>query len=121
MQTLERARRLRVPHDRDGAGRARRRQLHDTKVVAGAVVDVHMKAELLGIESLGAIHVRDGNHHEFERPVHDFASSVRWVSSWCPARRHAAGARTFERLPFYLLAAAIPYTIGNEHVARGAK
>jgi hypothetical protein len=40
------------------------------------VIDVQIKADLLGVEGLGAVHVRNGNHHEFELPIHDAASFV---------------------------------------------
>jgi hypothetical protein len=39
------------------------------------VVDVETEAQLL-VERLGAVHVRDGQDHEFERHVHDDAPPV---------------------------------------------
>ena len=45
--------------DADRARRARRRQLDDAKLIAGMMVDIHMKAELFAVEGLGAIHIRD--------------------------------------------------------------
>jgi len=62
---------LGVLHDRDSAGRAWRCHLHHAKVLAGAVVDEKIESDLIAVESLGAIHVRDGNDHQFKRPVHD--------------------------------------------------
>ena len=44
------------------------------RVGGGAVVDVQIEAGLLDLEGLGAVHVRDMNHHEFELQVHDAAS-----------------------------------------------
>ena len=46
--------------DRDRARRARRRQLDDPELVAGAVVDVQGEADLVDVERLGAVDVRDG-------------------------------------------------------------
>jgi hypothetical protein len=43
------------------------------------VIDVQVEAELVDVELLGTIHVRDGDQHEFELEIHDapsFASSV---------------------------------------------
>jgi hypothetical protein len=40
------------------------------------VVDVQIEAALLDVEGLGAVHVRDGNHHEFKLAVHDAVSFV---------------------------------------------
>jgi hypothetical protein len=74
VQALDGARRhVRAPHDGDRARRAGRCQLHHAEV-AGAVVDVEVEARLLEVESLGAVHVRDGEDHQFECPVHDRAS-----------------------------------------------
>jgi hypothetical protein len=35
------------------------------------VVDVEVEADLLGVEGLGTVHVRDGNEYEFKLVVHD--------------------------------------------------
>jgi hypothetical protein len=43
------------------------------------VVDVQIEAGLLDLEGLGAVHVRDMNHHEFEPPVHDAASPCQYT------------------------------------------
>ena len=60
MQAVERARRhlLVLAHDGDRAGRARRDQLDDPEVLAGAVVDEQLEPDLIDVESLGAIDVR---------------------------------------------------------------
>src|SRR5579863_2328171 len=45
-------------------------QLDDTEVLACAVVDDEIEAELVHVERLRAIDVRDGDDHKFESPVH---------------------------------------------------
>jgi hypothetical protein len=42
------------------------------------VVDIQIEAHLLGVEALGAVHVRDGEQHELELEVHGAASLVYW-------------------------------------------
>src|SRR5574341_1212691 len=56
--------------DGDRAGRPRRGELHEADLVVDPVVVVGMKAGLVGVEGLGAVHVRDGDCHQFELPVH---------------------------------------------------
>jgi hypothetical protein len=72
VQGLDRARR--GAHDpgahRDRAGRPGRGQLHDAELLAGADVEVHVEARLLGVEGLGAVHVRDRDRHQLELEIH---------------------------------------------------
>jgi hypothetical protein len=49
--------------------------LNKTEVVTDSVVLVGVEACLLDIESLGAIHVRDGDRDQFDLPIHDFLLS----------------------------------------------
>src|SRR5437879_2377159 len=71
MEAVQRARRhLLALQKRDRAGGARRAELHDPEVVAGAVVDVDAEADLVGIERFGSIHVGDGDDDELQAPVH---------------------------------------------------
>src|ERR1700730_15451615 len=74
VQALEGTGRLAVSHDGDRARRAGRRHLHHAKVAGSAVVDVRREAGLLQIEGLGAVDIRDGNHNEFQLPIHGAAS-----------------------------------------------
>ena len=61
VQAMERARRhLLLLQQGDRAGRAGRGQLHDAEVLAGAVVDVQVEADLVHVEGLGAVHVETG-------------------------------------------------------------
>jgi hypothetical protein len=55
-------------HDR--AGGSGRCQLHDAEVLAGAVVDINLESGLLGVEGLGAVHIRDGDDDQLEFPIH---------------------------------------------------
>src|SRR5918997_7200861 len=55
----------------DRATRPRRGQLHDAELLADLGVVVDVEPQLLGVERFGAVHVRDGDHHHLERPVHD--------------------------------------------------
>src|ERR1700737_753773 len=57
MQPPHTARPLRVAHERDRARRARRRELDDAKILAGAVVDVQLEPRTLKVELLGAVNV----------------------------------------------------------------
>src|SRR6266511_336102 len=56
--------------DGDGAGRTGWRELHEAHLVADRVVVVQVKADLVDVEILGAVHVRDGDVHQFELPIH---------------------------------------------------
>ena len=74
LQALERARRhVRDDPfaDDDRAARPRRGELDDPVALADLSVVVHVEAELLGVKGLGTVHVRDGHHNDFERPIHD--------------------------------------------------
>src|SRR5688572_832675 len=55
----------------DRAGRPGRRELDEPDLIADPMVMVRMEADLLGVERLRPVHVRDGNLHQFEPPVHD--------------------------------------------------
>jgi hypothetical protein len=77
VQAPDRTGHRRVAHERDRAGRSGRGQLHDPEVLTGAVVDVQLKAGFLDVEVLGAVHVRDRNHHQLKLPVHGLPSLVR--------------------------------------------
>src|SRR5262249_54869159 len=59
VQPLDGARRsFRDPlPDTDRARRPRRRHLDDAELIAGAVVDVQIEADLFDVEGLGAVHV----------------------------------------------------------------
>jgi hypothetical protein len=61
--------------DRDRAGRAGRRELHEAHRVADDVVVVGDEAGLLDVERLGAVDVRDGDRDQLELPVHHHRSS----------------------------------------------
>src|SRR6266540_1196141 len=54
----------------DGAGRTGWREPHEAHLVADRVVVVQVKANLVNVEILGAVHVRDGDVHQFELPIH---------------------------------------------------
>src|SRR5918995_5037337 len=72
LQALERAGlhvRDTFAHD-DRASRSRRGQLHDVVLVADPGVMVYGKAELLGVEGFGAVHLGDRYDNHFQRPVH---------------------------------------------------
>jgi hypothetical protein len=74
LQALERAR-LHVrddslTHDYRTAGPGRRER-DDPIPFADLRVVVHVEAELLLVERLGAIDIRYGHHHHFERPIHE--------------------------------------------------
>src|SRR4051794_23124071 len=56
--------------DDDRAARPGRRELNDPAVLADLDVVVHVKAELLGIERLRTVHIRDRDPHHFQRPIH---------------------------------------------------
>jgi DNA-binding CsgD family transcriptional regulator len=60
--------------DHDRAPRTGRSQLDDAIVVIDRRVVVDLEAELVGVESLGAIQVTDRHDHHFEGPVHDVHS-----------------------------------------------
>jgi hypothetical protein len=47
-----------------------RGQLHDVDVVVDPGVVVDGEAHLLAVETLGPLHVGDGNDHQLELPVH---------------------------------------------------
>src|SRR5207244_8851136 len=66
------------------AGRPRRCQLHEPDFIADRLVVVRIEADLLRIEGLGAVDVRNGDGYQFELPVHDaFLPSIRPVhSTW---------------------------------------
>src|SRR5207302_11499742 len=55
---------------RDGAGRPWRGQLHEADLVADLVVVVGVEADLLGVEGLCSIDIRDRDLYELEAPVH---------------------------------------------------
>src|ERR671920_2126990 len=63
LQALDRARRrVDDPGSQgDRAGRSGRRQLDKANLIADPVVVVRVEADLLGVERLGAVHVRDRN------------------------------------------------------------
>ena len=79
LQALDRARRhVAEPRsDRDRAARPGRRQLDEADLVADLVVVVGVEADLLGVESLRAVDVRDRNLHELESPIHDGILPIR--------------------------------------------
>ncbi|GAA3870931.1 hypothetical protein GCM10022381_12570 [Leifsonia kafniensis] len=55
-----------------------------------------MKADLVDIERLGPIDIRDGNGDEFDFPIHDFFSDHSSDGDgWCRIRLHAT--QTHER------------------------
>ena len=64
--------------DRDRARGLRRRELHDTERVAGAVIDVQPKAGVL-IELLGSVHIGDRQHDQLQLHIHDVVSLGRVV------------------------------------------
>jgi hypothetical protein len=80
-QSLERARRRSgdpgVQVDR--AGRPGWGELDEAHCLADPGVEVDDEADLLGVEALRPVHVRDGNRHHFESPVHGAPSSFRAV------------------------------------------
>jgi hypothetical protein len=45
--------------------------LHEANLVADPVVVVDVEADLLGVEGLRTVHVRDGDRDELESPVHE--------------------------------------------------
>ena len=47
-----------------------RRHLHDAELLARLVIDVEREAELLGVERLRPVDVRDRDEHELELQVH---------------------------------------------------
>jgi dihydrofolate reductase len=76
LQALERARchvRDDPLTDDDRAARSGRGELDDPVALAHRGVVVDVEAELLGVEGLRAVHVRDGDDHHFESPVHEMA------------------------------------------------
>ena len=60
----------------DRARRPRRRQLHESHLGTDHVVVIGVEPDLVGIEGLGPIDVRDRDRHQFEFPVHDRAPRV---------------------------------------------
>ena len=56
--------------DGDRARRPGRRELHEAELVAHGVIGVGGEADLLGVERLGPVHVRDRNLHQLELPIH---------------------------------------------------
>jgi hypothetical protein len=38
------------------------------------MVDIQVETQLLGVERLGLVHVRDGDQHQFELQIHDAPS-----------------------------------------------
>lgn len=72
VQAVQGARRHRADPRADGdrARGARRDELHDAEIRAGARVDEQFEAGLVDVEVLRAVDVADGDHHELERPVH---------------------------------------------------
>jgi len=63
------------------------------------VVHVQVESGLLDVKGLGAIHVRNGNHHEFKLPIHDAAPWFESVRSLLSRRvRPTACARQAGRV-----------------------
>ena len=56
--------------DGDGARRARGRHLHDAELLARLVIHVEREAQLVGVERLRPVDVRDRDEHELELQVH---------------------------------------------------
>ena len=56
--------------DGDRARRSRRSHLHYAELVIRGMVDVEAEADLLRIERLRPIHVRDRDEHQLELEVH---------------------------------------------------
>jgi hypothetical protein len=56
--------------ERDRAPRARGRELHEPDLVVHLVVVIGVETELLGVERLGAVDIRDRYGDELELPVH---------------------------------------------------
>lgn len=79
LQPFERSGRHRGQAGADGdrAGRAGRGELHEAEVGIHLMIVIRVEAELLGVEVLGAIHVRDGDGHEFQFHVHG-SIPLRW-------------------------------------------
>src|SRR6266567_3865886 len=59
---------------------ARPRQLDDAELLVRAMVDIQVETQLLGVERLGLVHVRDGDQHQFELQIHDAPSLC--VACW---------------------------------------
>src|SRR5215469_5086758 len=65
----------------DGAARAGWRQLHNPDRIADSGVVVDVEAKLVGVESLGAVHIGNRDHYDLQGPVHDGSSLLLVVSS----------------------------------------
>ena len=83
--------------DGDRAARPGRRQLHEADLVVDLVVVIGVEAGLLGVEGLRAIHVRDGNLHQFESPVHDGRQPIASRSGAYPDRQRTPLAAGVDR------------------------
>ena len=72
LKALERARGAldQAGADGDRARRPGRSQLHEAQFVAHRHVVVDDEADLIGVERLRPLHVRDGNEHQLELEVH---------------------------------------------------
>jgi hypothetical protein len=51
-------------------------ELNDPVPLADLGVVVDVEPELLGVERLRTVHVRDGDPHHFERPIHEASPVV---------------------------------------------
>ena len=71
--------------DRDRACRPRRRHLHDPEPLARLVVDVEGEPQLLRIERLRPVDVRDRDEHELELQSHVATLLPRWQLLHRPA------------------------------------
>ena len=69
--------------DRDRAGRAGRRELHEAQVLVDLVVVVGVEAGLVDVERLRAVDVGDGHRDQLELEVHGRRLSAIAVS-FCP-------------------------------------
>jgi hypothetical protein len=49
--------------------RSGRYQLDDAHLLADRAVEVNVEADHLGVERLGAVHIKDGYQHHFKGPV----------------------------------------------------
>jgi hypothetical protein len=74
--------------DRDGAGGSRGGELEEADLRIDLVVMVQVEANLLGVEGLGAVNVRNGHEGEFQLPVHGPSIRVAASSAGAPASRH---------------------------------
>src|SRR5215212_9848434 len=56
--------------DRDGAGGSGWGELQEAYLRIDLVVMVQVEADLLGVEGLGTVHIRNGHEGEFQLPIH---------------------------------------------------